>query len=161
MDLNLFENNKLIEKLVQKESPAKVNLQIGNSSLHLMRNYLDIRGALSVGEFPKDLPFQPKRYFIVYDVPEGNKRGEHAHKVCKQFLICIKGSCKVLLDDGLNKISLKLYRQDIGIYVPEMIWGCQYEYSNDAILLVFASEHYDTNEYIRDYNKFKKSIDVL
>ena len=76
-------------------------------------------------------------------------------------MICIKGSCKVLLDDGLNKISLRLSRQDIGIYVPEMIWGCQYEYSNDAILLVFASEHYDTNEYIRDYNEFKKNIDVL
>ena len=158
MNLNLFENNKLIEKLIQKESPAKVDLQVGNSSLHLMRNYLDIRGALSVGEFPKDLPFQPKRYFIVYDVPNDNKRGEHAHKECKQFLICIKGSCKVLLDDGVNKISLKLSRQDIGIYVPEMIWGCQYEYSRDAILLVFASELYDTNEYIRDYDEFKKSI---
>ncbi len=161
MNFNLHEKNNYVDKLIQKESPGKVDLEVGGSSLHLMRNYLDQRGALSVGEFPKDLPFKPKRYFIVYDVPEIHKRGEHAHKICKQFLLCIKGSCKVLLDDGLNKISLKLSRQDIGIYIPEMIWGCQYEYSSDAILLVFASELYDTEEYIRDYEEFKKVIKTL
>ena len=158
MDSNLNENFKFVNYLNRKDPPAKINLEVGNCSLHLMRTYSDNRGKLSVGEFPEELPFIAKRYFLIYEVPENIMRGEHAHKLCKQFLVCLKGSCKVYLDDGMNNLSLTLSSPNVGIYIPEMIWGCQYEYSDDSILLVFASELYDREEYIRDYTQFKEML---
>jgi len=123
-------------------------------SLHRFPLIKDMRGNLTVGEFLKDIPFIPKRYFMVFDVSTAETRGEHAHRKCHQFLICIKGSCAIVVDDGSNREELILDSPDIGIYLPPMIWGIQYKYSNDAILLVFASDHYDPNDYIRDYQIF-------
>lgn len=123
-------------------------------NLHNLPRYHDMRGALSVGEFSKDLPFQPKRYFLVFDVPSQETRGEHAHKICHQFLICIKGSVRVLADDGTRRQEFTLDSPSVGLHLSPMIWGTQYRYSNDAVLLVFASEEYDADEYIRHYNEF-------
>jgi UDP-2-acetamido-3-amino-2,3-dideoxy-glucuronate N-acetyltransferase len=91
---------------------------------------------------------------MVYDVPSREVRGEHAHKVCEQFLICVRGSCGILLDDGKNRREFTLDRLDLGIYMPAMIWGTQYRYSPDAILLVFASHPYDPEDYVRTYDEF-------
>ena len=118
----------------------------------------DLRGNLSVGEFEKDIPFKPNRYFLVFDVPTAETRGEHAHKVCKQFLVCIKGSCNVVADDGVNREEFVLDSPAKGLYLPPMTWGIQYHYSHDACLLVFASEYYDSADYIRDYDKFIKAV---
>jgi len=117
-------------------------------------SFSDLRGSLSVGEFHKDLPFIPKRYFLVFDVPSQETRGEHAHRQCHQFLICVKGSVQVLVDDGENRHEVVLNSSDVGIHLPPMIWGTQYKYSKDAVLLVFASEVYDADEYIRSYEEF-------
>lgn len=115
----------------------------------------DIRGSLSFGEFERNVPFSPKRYFIVFDVPSLETRGEHAHKKCHQFLICIRGSCSVVADDGKNRQEFLLDKPDLGIYLPPLVWGIQYNYSSDAVLLVFTSDFYDSSDYIRDYSEFK------
>ncbi len=118
----------------------------------------DLRGNLTVGEFVNQIPFVPKRYFMVFDVPSREVRGEHAHRVCHQFLICIKGSCSVVVDDGSNRAEVKLEDSHSGLYIPPMVWGIQYKYTSDAVLLVFASHFYDPADYIRDYDDFLAAI---
>lgn len=123
-------------------------------TLHRLRQVPDLRGNLSVGEFERDIPFAPQRYFLVYDVPSAETRGEHAHRRCHQFLICIRGSCAVVADDGRQRQEFSLDRPDVGVHLPPMVWGIQYKYSADAVLLVFASHYYDAADYIRDYAGF-------
>jgi UDP-2-acetamido-3-amino-2,3-dideoxy-glucuronate N-acetyltransferase len=124
----------------------------------------DLRGSLTAGEFEQHIPFAPQRYFMVFDVPSKETRGEHAHRTCHQFLICVRGNCAVLVDDGLNRTEVSLDSPDKGVYLPPMIWGVQYKYSPDAMLLVFASHHYDAADYIRNYSEFlgevKRHINV-
>lgn len=123
-------------------------------TIHNMPIFKDMRGDLTVGEFEKNIPFMPKRYFVVFDVPTSKVRGEHAHHKCHQFLICVRGSCAVMADDGTNRTEVILDKPNIGIYLPPMTWGVQYKYSSDATLLVFASHYYDNDDYIRDYSAF-------
>jgi acetyltransferase-like isoleucine patch superfamily enzyme/dTDP-4-dehydrorhamnose 3,5-epimerase-like enzyme len=133
-------------------------LQVRGASLYNLKIAKDMRGELSVGEFEADIPFTPKRYFLVYNVPSREVRGEHAHKECAQFLICVRGSCGVLVDDGQKRVEVTLDRPDLGLYMPPMIWGTQYRYSPDAVLLVFASHSYDPDDYIRSYNEFISAV---
>jgi UDP-2-acetamido-3-amino-2,3-dideoxy-glucuronate N-acetyltransferase len=142
--------------------PAQEGLPIGvhpthvqGVHLHRMNRVTDIRGSLTVGEFEKTVPFPVKRYFMVFDVPSVETRGEHAHHACHQFLVCVRGSCAVVADNGQDRQEFLLDRPDLGIHLPPMIWGIQYKYSADAVLLVFASHHYDSADYIRDYAEFK------
>ncbi|MEV0231189.1 WxcM-like domain-containing protein [Nonomuraea sp. NPDC050786] len=139
-------------------SPGGMALGVGGASLHDLHVAKDPRGELSVGEFGRELPFAPARYFLVYNVPGRAVRGEHAHKECAQFMICVHGSCGVLLDDGRSRREITLDRPSRGVYMPPMIWGTQYRYSSDAVLLVFASHHYDTEDYIRSYDEFLKIV---
>ncbi len=139
--------------------PAQVDLEVGDSTLYLMRRITDTRGALTVGEVPTEVPFAPARYFVVFDVPSLELRGEHAHKQCQQFLICLHGSCRVLLDDGVQRCEVTLDRPDMGVFMPEMIWGTQYRYSSDAVLLVFASRTYEMNDYLRTYDEFLAELE--
>jgi len=141
-----------------REKPGASPLGVGASALHELLLVKDIRGALSVGEFEQHVPFVPRRYFLVFDVPSREVRGEHAHKVCAQFLICVHGSCSVLLDDGSQRREVRLDRPDLGVYMPPMIWGTQYRYSPDAVLLVFASHAYDPGDYIRTYDEYLKQL---
>lgn len=135
------------------EAPL-IRLGVGDVTLHHLKLVRDMRGDLAVGEFQKDVPFEPKRYFLVFNVPSEKTRGEHAHRKCHQFLVCIKGSCAVLVDDGLSRSEVFLNSPDMGIYLPPLIWGVQYKYSSDAVLLVFTSDYYDSSDYIRDYQEF-------
>ena len=127
---------------------------VGGVTLHHLKSVQDMRGDLSVGEFPKDIPFEPKRYFLVYNVPSEKTRGEHAHHACHQFLICVHGSCAVVVDDGSSRCEVLLDAPDIGLHLPPLTWGIQYKYSSDAVLLVFASHYYDAADYIRHYSEF-------
>jgi acetyltransferase-like isoleucine patch superfamily enzyme len=124
-------------------------------SLHELPYIEDMRGNLSVGEFDRSIPFAPKRYFLVFDVPSHEVRGGHAHRACHQFLICVKGGCMLVADDGEHRQEFLLDRPNLGIHLSAMTWGTQYNYSSDAVLLVFASDYYDPNDYIRDYTEFK------
>jgi UDP-2-acetamido-3-amino-2,3-dideoxy-glucuronate N-acetyltransferase len=114
----------------------------------------DIRGYLSYGEIGNQLPFTPQRYFLVYNVPSKEVRGEHAHRTLEQLLICVNGSCKVLVDDGKRRSVVALDSPRVGVYLPPMVWGVQYGYSPDAVLLALASDKYDDSDYIRDYDEF-------
>lgn len=120
--------------------------------------HTDTRGKLTAGEFPRDIPFNPLRYFIVNEVPTDEVRGEHAHLLCKQFLICVSGSCEVITDNGHAKSVTVLDRPNKGLLIPELIWGIQHKYANGGTLLVFASEHYDAGDYIRSYDGFLSVI---
>lgn len=131
-----------------------VKIGIGDVTMHRLRLVPDMRGDLSAGEFPRDIPFMPKRYFLVFNVPSVKTRGEHAHRRCHQFLICVKGSVAVVVDDGRNRREVLLDAPNQGLHLPPMTWGIQYKYSPDAVLLVFASDYYDAGDYIRDYTEF-------
>ena len=119
-------------------------------------NILDERGNLTVAEFGKLIPFEAKRFFMVYQVPLIQIRGEHAHHKCHQFLIAARGSIAVIADDGSTREEFLLNRPNMGLYLPPLVWGVQYKYSPDACLLVFASHYYDGADYIRNYDDFLK-----
>jgi dTDP-4-dehydrorhamnose 3,5-epimerase-like enzyme len=119
---------------------------------------VDMRGSLSVGEMGKQLPFPPKRYFLVFDVPSVEVRGEHAHKQQHQFLVCVRGSVTVMVDDGRNRDEFVLDRPDLGVHVPPMVWAAQYKYSPDAVLMVLASDVYQADDYIRNYDEFLGAV---
>lgn len=129
---------------------------IDKVKLYKLTSHKDLRGSLIAGEFNKDLPFVPKRFFLVYDVPNKKIRGEHAHKICEQFLICINGKVSALVDNGKERNQVELDSPEKGLYIPAMIWGTQYNYSEDAILLCFASKEYDNSDYIRNYSEYLK-----
>lgn len=114
----------------------------------------DMRGSLSFAEYGQYLPFVPKRFFLVFDVPSQEIRGEHAHKQLDQFLVCVKGSCTVLVDDGNCREEYILNSPGAALHIPPMVWGVQYKYSPDAVLMVLASDIYNANDYIRDYDEF-------
>lgn len=136
------------------DSTGQVPTSVEGVTLHTFRSVPDMRGSLSVGEFEREIPFRPLRYFLVYDVPTVETRGEHAHHTCHQFLIAVKGSVSVVADDGKNREEIILDKPSVGVYLPPMTWGIQYRYSSDAVLLVFASNYYDGADYIRDYADF-------
>jgi UDP-2-acetamido-3-amino-2,3-dideoxy-glucuronate N-acetyltransferase len=131
---------------------------VPGARIHEMPLVADLRGCLSYGEYDRHVPFIPKRYFLVFDVPSQEVRGEHAHKALHQFLVCVKGSCSVVLDDGKNRDEFLLNSPVIGLYVPPMIWATQYKYSNDAVLMVLASDAYDADDYIRDYDQYLEAM---
>jgi acetyltransferase-like isoleucine patch superfamily enzyme/dTDP-4-dehydrorhamnose 3,5-epimerase-like enzyme len=118
----------------------------------------DMRGNLTVGEFPRDIPFVPHRYFLVTDVASEETRGAHAHRQCEQFLVCVAGACSVVVDDCESRQEFRLDARHMGLYVPAMVWAIEYKYSRDAVLLVFASHAYDPADYIRDYDEFAAAV---
>ena len=126
-------------------------------TLHTMPFFRDPRGDLTVGEFGRHVPFEPRRYFITFDVPNASLRGEHAHRRCEQFLVCVRGSCAVVADDGESREEFLLDSAVIGVYIPPMVWATEYKHSSDSTLMVFASEHYDPEDYIRDYHEFLRA----
>lgn len=135
-------------------TPSTVRLGVGDVTLHRFKYVRDPRGDLSVGEFEREIPFLPKRYFLVMNVPNDKIRGEHAHYKCHQFLVCVKGSCSVVVDDLKSRVEVPLDAPDLGLYLPPMTWGIQYKYSSDAVMMVFASDYYEAEDYIRDYDDF-------
>jgi len=128
---------------------------VGPSGVFLRRSKVmrDLRGSLVARE-ASEIPFVPLRNFLVFDVAGKEARGEHAHRNCHQYLIAVHGSLHVLCDDGTDQREFVLDSPDWGLYMPPMIWGTQYRYSEDAVLLVMASHAYDANDYIREYESF-------
>lgn len=116
----------------------------------------DERGMLVALEEQKDIPFEIKRVYYLYDTKTEVHRGFHAHKSLEQILICIHGSCKVLLDNGTEKKVVSLEKPYEGLYVPNDMWREMYDFSEDAVLLVLASDYYIEEDYIRDYKEFQQ-----
>lgn len=118
----------------------------------------DDRGSLIALEQSKDIPFNIKRVYYIYDTGKGVIRGLHAHKELVQVAICVKGSCSFLMDDGTNKESLILDSPSTGLVIDSMQWHEMHDFSEDCVLMVLASNCYDEEDYIRDYEEFKKVI---
>lgn len=113
----------------------------------------DERGNLVAIE-ESDIPFQVKRVYYMFDTRSDVRRGFHAHRSLKQLLICIHGSCKIHLDDGVSQEEITLNVPYEGIYLDNVIWREMYDFSEDAVLMVLASEPYDEKDYIRNYDDF-------
>lgn len=119
----------------------------------------DDRGQLVALEEFNDIPFEIKRVYYMYDTIAGVARGFHAHKSLQQILICIHGSCKIKLDNGKETKVVPLEKPYEGLYVSNVMWREMYDFSPDAVLMVLASEIYNEEDYIRDYDEFKKFIE--
>lgn len=132
--------------------------RVGGVFIRHFKLVRDSRGDLTVGDFDTAIPFKPERYFMVFNVPSESIRGEHAHLECHQFLICVKGSCSVIVNDGNSESEVYLNSPDIGLYIPPLTWGIQFNYTKDAVLLVFASHLYDPKDYIRDFQEFMNVV---
>ncbi len=118
----------------------------------------DDRGQLVAIEQLRDLPFEIRRVYYIYDTLEGVRRGFHAHLNLEQILVCVKGSCKIHLDDGTDTAEVVLDKPYEGLYIANNMWREMYDFSPDAVLLVLASEYYDEADYIRDYDKFMQFV---
>ena len=122
--------------------------------IELDRHHSDRKGNISVVENGRDVPFNVKRAYYLYDVPGGESRGGHAHKELRQLIIAASGSFTVTLDDGHVKRTFTLNRPYQGLYVVPGIWRTLDDFSSGAVCMVLASEKYDASDYIRDYNEF-------
>ena len=118
----------------------------------------DDRGRLVSIEEGIDLPFDVRRVYYIYDTLPGVRRGFHAHLKLEQILLCVSGSCKIHLDDGHETAEVILDKPNEGLYISNNMWREMYDFSEGAVLLVLASEHYDERDYIRDYNTFLKYV---
>lgn len=118
----------------------------------------DDRGQLVALEENKEIPFNVKRIYYIFDTKEGVRRGFHAHRALEQILVCVSGSCKVKLDNGKESKIVELSKPNEGIYVANDMWREMYDFSPEAVLLVLASELYDESDYIRDYQQFLEYV---
>jgi len=114
----------------------------------------DPRGNLTFVEGERHIPFDIKRVFYIYDVPTAEGRGAHAHRELHQFMICLAGSFDVAADDGQEKRIVHLNRPWLGVHVPPMIWASEVNFDPGSVCLVLASQRYEENDYIRDYEVF-------
>ena len=120
----------------------------------------DPRGNLTFIESNKHIPFEIKRVYYLYDVPGGETRGGHAHKNLQQLLIAVSGSFDVVVDDGYEKRRYHLNRSYYGLFIPTMIWREMDNFSSGSVCLVLASDFYNEDDYIRDYDEFLKEVRV-
>ena len=128
---------------------------------YVFQQHGDERGMLVALEERKDIPFEIKRVYYLYDTKENVRRGLHAHKSLEQILICIHGSCKILLDNGIEKKIVSLEKPYEGLYIANDIWREMYDFSSDAVLMVLASDFYKEEDYIRNYEEFKAFTNPL
>ena len=123
--------------------------------------YGDQRGSLISLEGNRNIPFNIKRVYYIYGTKPEAERGKHAHSHLKQVIVCVSGSCTFVLDDSKSREEIELNQPDVGLYIGENIWREMKNFSRDCVVMVLASEYYDENEYIRDYEKFKKEVKCL
>ena len=125
---------------------------------YVFQQHGDDRGMLVALEEGREIPFEVKRVYYLYDTVPGVRRGFHAHKCLEQILVCVHGSCKVHLDNGKETEEVELNSPYEGLYVPNDMWRELYDFSPDAVLMVLASELYDEADYIRDYDEFLRLV---
>jgi acetyltransferase-like isoleucine patch superfamily enzyme/dTDP-4-dehydrorhamnose 3,5-epimerase-like enzyme len=135
--------------------------RVAGVALHRLPQAQDLRGLLTFAEVGEQVPFEVKRYFLVSGVATKEVRGEHAHRKLRQFLVCVQGQCHIVADDGQNRQEFVLDSPALALYLPAMVWGIQYRFSRDAVLLVLVSEKYDSADYIRDYSEFLQLAKAL
>lgn len=131
-------------------------MKVSDSRIINLPKIGDHRGNLSIIEQLKQIPFEIKRVYWIYDVPGGKDRGEHAYKENQEFIVALSGSFEVVLDDGEERIVYPLNRSYKGLYVPKGIWRRMTNFSTNSLALVLSSTEYSENDYIMDYRNFKK-----
>ena len=136
-------------------------MSIEKSKIIKLPKLADPRGNLTFIENNKHIPFEIKRVFYLYHVPNGGKRGEHAHKATEQFLVAISGSFDVALDDGYQEKKYHLNSSSYGLYISPMVWNKIANFSPGAVCMVLASDFYDESDYYRNYQDFIKAIGCL
>jgi hypothetical protein len=132
-----------------------MNSTVYNCSVIMLPKIHNLAGNLTSLENNKNIPFEVKRIYYLYDVPGGEDRGGHAHLELQQFIVAVSGAFDVLLNDGINKKIIHLDRPYIGLHIVPGIWRELLNFSSGAICLVLASEKFQEDDYIRDYDKFK------
>ena len=137
------------------DSRGNSDLGVGGASLVRMHSIYEARGHLTVGEVGKGMPFVPRRFFVISDVPDESIRGEHAHRELHQLLVCVAGSVVAEVGDGTATRSVRLDVPHVGLHIPPMVWGVQHHYTRDAVLMVLASSEYDAADYIRDFGQYR------
>jgi len=152
--VNYVAGNDQPQTLEEETTTGENDLPVSGVKLIQMPKIVDLRGSLTFAETPGLLPFEPRRFFLLHDVPGKDVRGEHAHKELHQFLICIKGECSVVVDNGVVRYEVRLDAPTLGLHLPPMIWATEYKFTHDAALLVLASDVYKADDYIRDYNEY-------
>ena len=120
----------------------------------------DVRGSLIALESNQHIPFAIKRVYYIFATRQGVVRGLHAHKTLKQVAVCIAGKCRMLLDNGTQKAEVWLDSPHKGLLIDSFIWREMHDFSEDCVMLVLASEHYDEDDYIRDYGEFLRAVRV-
>lgn len=118
----------------------------------------DETGSLIAIESGKNINFDIKRVYYIFDTKSDIVRGKHAHQNLKQLLICVSGSCKILLDNGIKKNVVELSSPNEGVYINDLIWREMYDFSQDCVLLVLADNLYDEDDYVKDYNDFLRLV---
>lgn len=118
----------------------------------------DKRGDLTSLADNKEIPFKIKRIYYTWNMPNEAIRGGHAHKKLDEVIVCLHGSCDFVLDDGKEKITITLDRPNKGLYIKANVWRDFRNFSSDCVVILIASDYYDTEDYIRDYNEYLKSI---
>lgn len=148
--------------LTSPASPLEAELRTARTACGVelipFRKITDPRGDLVPIEMTENIPFAVARLFIVNNVPNQRVRGEHAHRICHQLLLCLQGSVSVAVDNGSAREIHVLDSPEVGFHIPPMVWASQYHYSENAVLAVFASHTYDAADYIRDYPDFLKAL---
>ena len=114
----------------------------------------DARGELCFGEWGRELPFEPKRFFAIRGVPPGATRGDHAHRRQHQLLVCLEGACTLQVDDGESRQRFRLDSPTIAVHAPPLTWCLLMDFEPGSVVLVLASDRYDAEEYLRDYDEF-------
>jgi hypothetical protein len=131
-------------------------MQIPTCKIIDLPKILDRRGNLSFAEEKKHIPFKIERCYWIYDVPGGEKRGGHAYKENQEFIVALSGSFDVIIHDGINQKIYTLNRSYYGLYVPKGLWRHLENFSTNSLALVMASTKFDVDDYIYDFNEFKK-----
>ena len=129
-----------------------------NVTMYTFPPHGDDRGQLVAIEAIKDLPFEIKRVYYIYDTLPGVRRGFHAHLNLQQILLCVNGSCKIHLDNGHDTAEVTLDKPNEGLYIANDMWREMYDFTPGTVLLVLASEYYDEADYIRNYEDFIKLV---
>ena len=120
----------------------------------------DDRGSLVALEAGKTVPFDIKRVYYIFGTQSGVARGFHAHKNLKQVAVCVTGKCRMILDDGVTREEAWLDSPAKGLLISDLVWREMHDFSEDCVLLVLASEHYDETDYIRSYDDFLLEVKI-
>lgn len=129
-----------------------------DNNLIMLRQISDERGHLVVLEAGRDIPFSIKRSYYVFGMQGDQPRGFHAHKELQQVIVCVRGACNVLHDDGRDKTTIRLDAPDKGVYIGPMVWHEMHDFTPDCVFVSYASDLYDEADYIRDYGEFMKVV---